>query len=343
MNDNSIWSASGAPISASMAREQLWLTTGGRTGIIGPDSLEVVPQETPNNTVRINPGSFAIAATSDLWAIGYTSAPWQSYGRSLQDPITVPIESTGSSGGRTDVVGIVIKDPEWDGLELTEEQLADHWFWDWHVARNVGNSATRPEHFAGLGRPFLPLAQIKLGPNTGTIEESMITDLRVMAISRSETEDLLSVANDDTTFHTVLGPNDTSWQDVHTFDDIPIPWWATVAKISMMIGPVYTRQGAANGEFRLRNTGLRAGNWHTRSSLFVEPDHTEQTGGSQRIYLHTAGVFDISRSNQGGSATINLQVRRTGGPGEFVIPSSSHFTCRVVGRVTFEESARRWG
>ena len=338
MADNAIWAVTGPEHDARMARELAWIATGGQTGIVGPESLEVLAQNTPNNTVRIMPGGFSISATSERANIGYTSAPWQSYMRAVYQPIDVEIDATGSSGGRTDVVGIVVDDPEFEG---TSPDPDEHQYWRPHVVRNAGNNATRPEHFASLGRPFLPLAQVRIPSSTATITNDMITDLRFLAVARSESHDLLDAANMDSSYHMVFGPGDTSYQDVHSISNVPVPRWATVCKVSMMLGPVYTRSGAANGQFRLRNTGLRSGNWHTRASDFVEPDHTEQTGGSTRFYLHTAGTFDVSRPNQGGMATFNLQIRRTGGPGEFVIPSNSHFICRVVGRVTFEESPRR--
>ena len=339
MPDNAIWAVTGPEHDARMARELAWIATGGQTGIVGPDSCEVRAQNTPNNTVRIMPGGVSITATSERGNIGYTSAPWQAYMRSIYEPLTVEIDSTGSSGGRTDVVGIVVDDPEFEG---TSPDPDEHQYWRPHVVRNAGQNATRPEHFASLGRPFLPLAQVRIPSSTATITNSMITDLRFLAVSRSESHDLLDVANAGSSSHIVIPSSQSNWQYIHTIENVPVPRWATLAKVHVMLGPVYTRGGAANGEFRLRNEGLGSGFWHTQPSAFVEPDHTEQTGGSPRFYLHTAGNFSIARSNQGGTATLGLQVRRTGSrPGEFVIPSPDHFICRVVGRVTFEESARR--
>lgn len=338
MNDNSIWSASGAPISASMAREQLWLTTGGQTGVIGPWSLEVTAQEAPNNTVRINPGSFAIAATLDRYAVGYTSAPWQSYGRSIHEPINVPISPTGSSTGRTDVVGIVIRDPEWDGLELSEAELADHSFWEPYVAENVGDAATRPEHFAGLGRPFLPLAQVKVPRNTTAIDKTMITDLRFLAVSRSHTRDLVQEVSDTSHFH--IPATQTDWLTVATFSGIQQPQWATVLRISMMLGPVYTIDDGANGQFRVRTSNDQGGVASTAQSLFVET----LTGASERFYMHASGVINLGLGAAGGNGTFELQIRRTNTSvrtGRLVIPSNDTQICRAVGRVTYEEIPRR--
>lgn len=341
MSDTSIWSANGAPISARMAREQLYLSSGGQTGVIHPDSLKVSAQGTPDNTVLIQPGSFAITATSRTAAIGYTSAPWQSYGRSVYESMTVELDPTGSSGGRTDVIGIIIEDPEFDGLDLTEEQLRNHPFWRPYVVRNAGNNATRPEHFASLRKPFLPLAQVRIPASTGTFTDAMIHDIRYMAITRSQRIPLIDDARPDGSSLT-LRPEDTQWTTVTTFDDIQVPQWASQCVVEMMLGPVYTTGGAANGQFRVRTTGEN-NVVSTRAFDFVEPDHREQTGGSQRIYLHAAATISLARVTAGAFSKFELQIRMRPAPnrtGRLVVPSNTLYTCRAVGSATYEEAPR---
>ena len=352
MSDTSIWSANGAPLSARMAREQLFLSSGGQTGIVHPDSLEVVAQGTPDNTVIIQPGTFVAVATPPGAAVGYTTAPWQSYGRSIYDPQVVEIDPTTSSGGRTDVVGILIEDPEFDGTydaeDYTDEELRDilmeHRYWRPYVARNVGTSATRPEHFASLRKPFVPLAQINIPRSTGTIENSMITDIRFMAVHRTETNDLISPSG---AFENTMNirPTDTSWQTVYEFDNIQIPQWATGSKIYMRLGPVYVINDAANGEFRLR-VSRDGGASVSAAHAWVEPDPTAVPGGSPRFYMEAAARMAIPRSVAGGANKIELQVRRihpSGGSrnGTLVIPGNHLWVVRASGRVTYEEAPLR--
>lgn len=333
MNDNSIWSASGAPISASMAREQLWLATGGQTGVIGPWSLEVTPQDAPTNSVRINPGSFAIAATLDRYAVGYTSAPWQSYGRSIHEPINVPISPTGSSTGRTDVVGIVIRDPEWDGLELSEAELADHSFWEPYVAENVGDAATQVQHFSGLGRPFLPLAQVKVPRNTTAIDETMIRDLRVTAVSRSHTVPLVQNASTDGN-SIVIGPDQTAWMDLPNFTNIQVPQWASFATIMLSLTSAHGAGGQAMGQYRIALTGTN-GTWMGSGTSFLE-----DSGLWTRFDLHGAGTYPLHTSSRGGTVRVRPQIRRSGGSGDIYIPDINITRAQLFGSITFEESAR---
>lgn len=334
MPDNAIWAVTGPEHDARMARELAWIATGGQTGIVGPESLEVVAQPTPNNTVRIMPGGFSIAATSQSAAIGYTSAPWQSYMRAIYEPLTVEIGSTGSSGGRTDVVGIVVDDPEFEG---TSPDVDAHQYWRPHVVRNAGNNATRPEHFASLGRPFLPLAQVRIPASTATITNSMIHDIRFLAVSRSETRDLPAIINNRAE-SIIIPSTQSAWQTIHTVDPIPVPQWATNAKIALNIGPVHTVDGAAHGEFRFAMT-----RWTAVPTRWVQMSTVGIQGAAPRFYLHSSGNVGLARSTAGGTISMDLQIRRTEGStrtGRFIVPGSDVNICRLELRVTFEEAPR---
>ena len=334
MPDNAVWAVTGPEHDARMARELAWIATGGQTGIVGPESLEVRAQNTPNNTVRIMPGGFSIAATSQQANIGYTSAPWQSYMRAIYSPLTVEIDATGSSGGRTDVVGIVIDDPEFEG---TSPDVDAHQYWRPHVARNVGNNATRPEHFASLGRPFIPLAQVHVPANTATITDSMITDIRFMAVSRTHTRELIQDVSD--TEHFSIPASQTSWLTVATFSGIQQPQWATTLRLAMQLGPVYALDDSVNGQFRVRTSNDQGGVASTAASLFVETSFSP----SERFYMHCAGNIGLGSGAAGGHGTFELQIRRTNTSsrtGRLMIPSNDTQICRAVGRVTYEEVPR---
>lgn len=334
MPDNAIWAVTGPEHDARMARELAWIATGGQTGIVGPDSLEVRAQSTPNNTVRIMPGGMSIAATSQFAAIGYTSAPWQSYMRAIYQSLTVEIDQTGSSGGRTDVVGIVVDDPEFEG---TSPDPDAHQYWRPHVVRNAGNNATRPEHFASLGRPFLPLAQVRIPSSTATITNSMIYDLRFLAVSRSHTQELIQQVS--TGSNQLIGPDQTSWLTLVSFEGLQVPQWATQAQIQFQLGPIHATSDAANGQFRVRTVGQNQ-SVTSETTLFAGPHTSPPT----RFYLHTAGVLRVNPSTAGSSAQLELQIRRTNTtnrPGNINIMAQDDQVCMAVGTLTYVEAPRR--
>lgn len=344
MPDNAIWAVTGPEHDARMARELAWIATGGQTGIVGPESLEVRAQNTPNNTVRIMPGGMSIAATSQSAAIGYTSAPWQSYMRAIYSPLTVEIQPTGSSGGRTDVVGIVVDDPEFEG---TSPDVDSHQYWRPHVVQNAGNNATRPEHFASLGRPFLPLAQVRIPANTATITNSMITDIRRLSVSRSSISPLLGVVRNGQDSRRI-GVSQTSWTSIYEMSNIPVPDWASLVKLSVSLGPVYASGGAVNGEFRVVASGIggsgsTTGTRYTLETMFVESDPRDQIGGSDRFYLQNSAQWNVYPGTPLNTLSLDFQVRRThpNRDGDLVVPGSNALMNRMSGIISFEESARR--
>lgn len=334
MPDNAIWAVTGPEHDARMARELAWIATGGQTGIVGPESLEVVAQSTPNGTVRIMPGGMSIAATSQSAAIGYTSAPWQSYMRAIYSPLTVEIDPTGSSGGRTDVVGIVVDDPEFEG---TSPDVDAHDYWRPHVVKNAGNNATRPEHFASLGRPFLPLAQVQIPSSTATVTNSMITDIRFLAVARTHTVELITPVNTGSG-NIDIGPGQSSWFDLVEFSNIQVPQWATRCQISMTISHAYAINGRIGGLFRVATEG-------SNRMIATAPSSFLEDGGLwERFSMHTAGTIHLHRSTMGAESRLQLQISRTESssrPGTLRIPDSQTHTAMAIGRITYEETAMR--
>lgn len=339
---DSVWSAEGAPISASMAREVAYGLTGGQTGVTHPDACEVVAQDQPDGTVRIMPGSVSAAATSRKAAIAYTSAPWQSYMKSIYEPMDVEIQSTGSSGGRTDVVGIMFEDPKLEGE--SGEVPEDHKFWYPYVVQNAGNNAVRPDHFSSLGRPFVPLAQVRMPESTIAVEREFIRDIRFMVKPNSETIELIGQVNEWQSSDWEIEATETDWIDIYSFEDVQVPQWATRCQVSMMLGPIYAMGGPANGQFRVRTYGQGGAPIDTSHTIFVEPDPTEPGQGSQRTYLHVAGDISLHSSTSGGASQFILQLRRTlpeTRPGRIRIPANNTDVCMAVGRATYIEAPRR--
>lgn len=300
MPDNAVWAANGPETDARMARELAWVASGGQTGIVGPWSCRVLAQSVPNGTVRIMPGGFTVAATSQFAAIGYSSAPWQSYMRSVYEPITVSIDPTGSSGARTDVVGIVIDDPEFEG---TSPDPDSHQYWRPHVVRNAGNNATRPEHFASLGRPFLPLAQVRIPANTGTITNAMITDIRFLAVARTTTVARWGIQEVQ---RTIDASNE--YRDLFTITGIQVPQWATYCHISgSASGLIVVGSGRMSGTLRGRL------NSNSSRSGYVTYFREEGTDNGLRLHLPIQGHAWLEPAERGATLDFTFQGFRTTG------------------------------
>lgn len=244
MNDFSVWAMNGATLPAERFRELEWRATGGQTGIVGASSLLVRAMPTPSNQVRVSPGAFSIQATPGA-GVAYATAPGQSYGRRTYGIHTVGIRQTDSSGGRVDVVGIVIHDPQYDG-NPESVNWDDHRAFEVIVVENMPG-ATQPASFSALGKPFLPLARVTLPANTATITNSMITDLRFLAWRQEDTQ---YVNIQDPTSALIQGGQ--GWYSGLLFNGPVVPQWATHVKIMGEVTNHYLIGGSIRGRQRMR-------------------------------------------------------------------------------------------
>lgn len=335
-NINAVWAANGEfSMSAERAREVVWALGGGQTGIVGPESLQVRAADTPGSNVRVLPGVFTMAATPEHLTMqtGYTSAPWQSYMRGVYQTQEVEINPTGSSGGRIDVVGIEINDPQYEGNDSPDWE--NHQFWRVRVLEGANQGWNRPHHFGHLGRPFLPLARITIPANTGTITNSMITDLRFMAVEREKTVEFLEPVNTGSS-NLQIGAGQTDWYSFPAVQGIVVPQWATHVMVKGSLTSYrVTGSGTASGSARAQFTAWTG--WQSTQETSFRED-----GSFQQSSLHVGGRFslDYDARNTGRSGQVRLQVRRAGGSAVMEVPPHSVATSWFEGRVIFEESPR---
>ena len=324
MNDSAVWAANGEfEMSAERARELAWIATGGQTGVIGPGSLQVRAQETPGDSVRIFPGGFSIQATPE-GSIGYSSAPWQSYMRALCQTLTVPIRATGSSGGRIDVVGLVIDDPQYEGTSDSVDWDA-HQFFRPHVVENVSVEDTLPHHFSSLRRPFLPLARVTIPASTATIADSMIRDLRYLAVRREWTVPPILTTLSSTWSHS--DSNGVS-QELDQMGRIDIPPWATNVKIDGEIVGAESRNGWSRGDARLRM-------WIAGEHILSYPIPWQSPDDPVRFTIPIADSIEIPEHLRGRYILARFVLRMHAGPGTlFLFKGGTFFRLRL----TFEEA-----
>ncbi len=313
-NSSAVWAANGPfAMSAERAREVGSVASGGQTGIVGPLALEVRSTSTPGPQVEVLPGMFTIQATP-TGTTGYTSAPGQSYIRESEQTHTVPIDPTDSSGGRTDIIGIEINDPQYEGTTESVD-WGSHEFWRIRVLRGQPNGRTLPHHF-DLGRPFMPLARIRVPASTATITDSMIEDLRFLAVTRTHMQVLTYTLGRNRIFQ----PGRT--HQVELSRDVSIPQWATHmvivgdlkgVSISRAEGSTASGVGARgwsrprvmvgsitqNPENDFRLERIRWGAWDV-------PHNT-------RIEIPMSGEWTIPEDRRGASFRINAEIETDAG------------------------------
>lgn len=144
-----------------LARDNQGVTTGL--------DLKVSALSTPGPGVQISDGSAVIAGAADP-AQGHYSA--YNIG-----PDTVDIAAAGGTP-RSDMIVLRVEDPDYEG---TRNPAVDPIVF-WEVIPNVSSTATT----VPSGYSAIPLARIDIPASTGTITNTMITDLRKVANPRRE-------------------------------------------------------------------------------------------------------------------------------------------------------------
>lgn len=169
-----VWAVDGARVPASSARSVLFQATNGATGVVRPGDLKVKASETPDNRVRMLPGS-AVMENRYL-----SDGGGQSYGTTMMEQEYLNIPATGSGGGATRYVIQRITDPEFSG-QIPADPLTARY--DSFELVSAVTSGGKPH----LPYPYVPLARIIQPANTATITDAMITDWREVANPRHKT------------------------------------------------------------------------------------------------------------------------------------------------------------
>ncbi|MDK8345424.1 hypothetical protein QP868_02295 [Brevibacterium sp. UMB1308A] len=152
------------------ARMSTFGATGGARGVLGATDMRVTALPVPGTAVRVHMGG-GVTPNDYLPAPAYGS---QSYVVREESSTDVPVPATGSAGGATRYLIVRITDPQYGGQAPS------------NVEDGPYNDYALVSKLTGLGYPFIPLAKITQPASTGTITNSMITDIREVANPRVE-------------------------------------------------------------------------------------------------------------------------------------------------------------
>lgn len=204
----------GVEHSAEVARMLAWVATSGASGIIEPGDLEVRAKPTPTGAVGIMPGGFAVKSN-------YANAPQQTYAGRAPDLTDIEIPATGSSGGATRYVVVQVLDPDFPGGGAVPASPQE---------ANV-REYVRPAVVSSLSgsRTEVPLAKITQPANTAAITQSMITDLRQLALPWRDMElySRPSVGSDQGQYLSDRTKGGEYFPNGGNPVSFLIPWWCT--------------------------------------------------------------------------------------------------------------------
>lgn len=154
----------GAENSVELARAVAFIGSSGSTGVVDPVDFGVTQLPTPGAAVRVKLGTGVIRNT-------YPGVVGQSYVVQEQSFTDVPVAATGSAGGATKYVYVLITDTQYGGQNPPSVENGPY--------NEYAVTTTLPQN-----QPYLLLAKIVQPASTATITNAMITDMRELAMPK---------------------------------------------------------------------------------------------------------------------------------------------------------------
>lgn len=287
--DAGAYAINGAEISAALARRALY-AEARYGGVVKKGDLKVSQLAVPGVGVLISEGV-------GLVLNDYQDDPNETYVVSNPGTHTIPeIEMPAASpSAKSYILAVVVGDPDFD-------QAGHPWMGadDPAPGEETTFQYVRPtliEVSAGAtslnaSYPALPLARIDVPPNTTTITNTMITDLRHLASPRSEQTIQVSPADTWTNADPrYIGP-DGDWRDWGVVDYAPwvtIPSWASRAIVVASVNGIRISDLSQNisGDVRVMLDEV-PGN---RTKYDFE---TQANNGVVRENMQCASEYDVS-------------------------------------------------
>lgn len=314
----------GARHSPEAARLLAFHAVDGAEGVVGAGALAVVPLAVPGAGFRVMPGAGAVLNR----AVGGGE---QAYLVRNPDADVVMVSGTGSSGGRTDLVAVVVEDPQYAGQPVPVS-VPDGPYVRTKVYTGVPATVTTLAE-VDPNQTGLALALLTWDVSDATLDAASIKDLRVLSSSRTAglTRALAlapGAAVEPLTSTTyVTFPSAATWT-------VQIPSWAVRASLELYAGGVQTVDDTVDG-----------GNWRGSvrvalgSVVTAAGGINEESSGVGRVDTLTymaAQDVTIPKALRGQSVVLRAEAKQDATSGGLALRAAPGTT--VVCKATFYEA-----
>jgi hypothetical protein len=310
---------------ASVVRTANHIATQGQQGVLGALDLRVLELATPGGAVRLSPGGLALLNTA-------SGGDYETYVDKSGADIELPINPTGTAGGRNDLVIVRVEDPYVSGTggpaggwpTPTDPAVGPYIF-----GRVIENVGTNPDGTAITDVSQAPTyanwtatthARLEIPASTGTITQGMITDLRSIAdLSGQRVDDGTQATSlytqvktsTGTWTGTAPGPDpllstDTAfidWPAAANFT-LPIPQWATHFDFEIKVANIHKHSGPFWGEWRWFRTDTAG----VSAAFPIDLNQNPAQGGTRDV-IWMGGESFVDPAIRGSTVGFKMQAR----------------------------------
>lgn len=307
----------GAEHSPEVTRLLAYAATRGAEGIVGVTDCKVSALANPGAGFTIDSGAVIIYNRS-------AGGTQQSYVARMATPESLTgIAATGAGAGRSDLVVVRIKDPQYSPWQPPADRRVGPYL-ETFVIQGVPSTTTTAKQL-NLGYPAVALARIDIPPSTGTITNAMIKDVRRVANPRTDRQ--IEIDMPGATQNYTTGA-DNIWVQGFPFaaNALAVPDYATSALVVITVSGLAIMTGDTIGEIRANFLG--------QTSPVTKVD-VNYGGSTSRTTFAVGGRFAVPATYRGTDRPITLDMRRIGGTGAMRVDGAT----TVTADVTFQERA----
>lgn len=320
----------GAQVPVEAARVLSYVANGGSGGVTGLGDLQVRALPVPGAGVRVMPGAGVVLNRG-------SGGGQQAYIVRNPDEDTVAVTPTGAGGGRTDLVAVVVEDPQYPGQPAPANVAAGPYVRT-RIYQGVDVAVKNLDGDAALqlvapGQTGYGLAAYTLGASDGLIVQADIVDLRQTPTARTRlVNNVLNLPNSAadeqlTTATMSTFPNQASW-------DVQVPLWAVRAVVEFYASGVQLRDDAVDGGDWAGQARIMLGSLATNASD-VRPPASKGPGKIDTFTYVCAGTLTITKAMRGTTQILKAQALRTSSSGGMAVWAS--WGTVVIAKVTFVE------
>jgi hypothetical protein len=233
---DSTWAIDGVSMPGQLWRLQLQSASRSGNGIVEATDLAVTAQGTPTSSVAVASGAAV--------ALGAESTFQGSYYNYNVGSVNVAVSSTGSGGGRSDLIIAQVKDPTFPGSPWEDTDPP----WSFQRISGVTSGTTDvPSGITGVA-----LARIDIPVSTSAITQAMITDLRQMLSPRQQRAIQAATVSSD---NALSAGSFTTWPTPATWS-VFVPPWAGKLIATAIVSGARCDVGATFGQIRWNIGGI---------------------------------------------------------------------------------------